>query len=116
AATRIKTSPGPGTGSGRSTTLSTSGGPGVEISTPRIVHPERRRQSRRRNQPGELTPAIGAARFDVGRNHVLPEVVVDDVAAVLVDEPHALLGPRARIETVLLVPVGRGLRVDRAIE
>ena len=49
-------------------------------------------------------------------HEILAEVVVDDVAAVLIDEAHALLGARRRHQRVLGQPRRRGLRVDLAVQ
>src|SRR5690606_30110902 len=43
-------------------------------------------------------------------------VVVDDVAAVRVEEAYALLGTRPLHERVALQPVGRGGRIDLAVQ
>ena len=104
AATSISTSPAPGTGSGRSASSQDLGRP--ELRDLDAAHGctccslQPRRQPRRRQQRRELAPARAPASvapgllLDVGADQVLAEVVVDHVAAVLVDEPHALLGPR----------------------
>src|SRR5690349_21464283 len=63
---------------------------------------ECRGQPRRREQMLEFLPPLrrvvcgAAARFDEVADHVLAEIVVDDVASILIEEPHALRGPIVR--------------------
>ncbi len=121
AATAMSTSPGAATGRGRSTRRRPSAGPGVPISTARIgLVPQVRGQSRRRQQPGEDSPPlrgiVAGAPLDVGPGHVLAEVVVDDVAAVGVEELHPLRRLRRRVHRVAHQPVGRPRRVHAAVE
>src|SRR5687768_10005650 len=78
------------------------------------------RQPWRRQQLSKFLPAArGIAprcAFDVLRDHVLPEVVVDDVAAVLIEEADPLLGARARHQGVALEPGSRLYRVDLLVD
>src|SRR6186713_2438347 len=95
AATLIRTSSTAATGSGRSTSFKTSGPPGCEISIA-FISSQPRRQPGRREQIAKHLPAIlravhrTAALLDVLAHQILAEVVVDHVAAVLVEEPGAL--------------------------
>src|SRR5688500_229638 len=68
------------------------------------------RKPRRREQLLEFLPANrvgcicrrtlahfpGNLRLDVLPDHILPQVVIDDIAPVLIEESHALCGPLAR--------------------
>src|SRR5687767_11736210 len=105
--------------------------------------PSRRRRLRRRRQPvgsssrdrcqpsgqagrgqqaRELAPAhVGtgggaAARFHVRADHVLSQRVVEDVAAVLVEEADALARALGGHQRVLLQPRGRRGGVHRPVE
>src|SRR5215212_2115864 len=64
-------------------------------------------EHRRRDQLLEGGPAVPAL-FHVGADEVLPEVVVDDVAAIALGEFELLLGALGRGQSVLLQP-GFGL-------
>ena len=112
ASTSIKTSPAAGTGSGRSASFRTSGGPdwrsqqraclsSLKTQDPKShVHfsPDGNRgddKQRHEFTPAALWRAIAAhLALDVGAHQVLAEVVVDHVTAILVDEAHALFGAR----------------------
>src|ERR1051326_3729737 len=77
-------------------------------------------QSRRRKQIGEHAPTLVAVRprvpFDVLPYQILATVVIDDVAAVLIDELDALLRARRRHQRILREPL-RGLsRGEVAVE
>src|SRR5262249_1617718 len=67
-------------------------------------------QSWRRQELREFVPALRsivrrpAPRFDVALHHVLPEVVVDHIAAVLIEEAYALDGAVVRHQGVALEP------------
>ena len=62
-----------------------------------------------------LRPAE-ALRLDERGDEILAEVVVDDVAPVLVEESGALLGPLRRHYRVSRQPVGGGGSVDLPVQ
>ena len=120
AATSIRISPAAGTGSGRSASFRTSGGPDCVISTALHFSPDGRRgddssaANSRQRRAGVLSrPTL---LLDVGAHQVLAEVVVDHVAAVLLDELDALLGARLRVHRVLLEPRDRAGAIDLAVD
>ena len=135
AATRINTSPAPGTGSGRSTGLRTSGGPAsrsrrrfIDQRTSIKSSDSHRAVSRRATRRQAARTTLPAPRERSRRRAAsvastyaatmsLPEVVVDHVAAVLVDEARRA-APRAAANTVpyLSSHVGGRCRVDLAVE
>src|SRR5688572_3247157 len=141
AATLINTSPGPGTGIGRSARRSTSGPPNRLISTTRIdqnsccrqmcslqrflttalvlLQPawQPRRRQRRKLSP-LLTRRLVASRapLNVRTHEVFAQVVVDDVTTILVEKLDALLGPRVRHHRVLLQPVNGGRGVNLPVQ
>src|SRR5919201_837119 len=76
-------------------------------------------QARRRKQFRKFAPAflgIGAAAFfDVTLHHVLPEIVIDHVTPIPLDEFDPLLSAGRLHHLVFLQPFHRGLLVDLAI-
>jgi hypothetical protein len=68
------------------------------------------------NAAQRFDAAAAGAGVDVLGHHVLAQVVVDHVAAVLVDEAYALLRARRGVQPVPLEPRGRAGGVDLAVD
>src|SRR5687767_1573946 len=116
---------------GRSTGRSMAGPPNSEISIAITldswVAPDRSSlegggETRRRQQLFELFPAPrftrrgAGAGFDEAPHEILAQVVVDHVAAILIEEAHPLLGAILRHQRESLEPGRRGSAVDLAIQ
>src|SRR5206468_72313 len=77
-------------------------------------------QSRRREQLAKFAPTflgIGAASFlDVMTHHVFPEIVIDHVTPVTLDEFHSLVSASWFHHRVFLQPLHRSAFIDLAVD